>query len=199
MLTRSRQSLVQDLVHAPLLRVSCESQATEATRRRLAMAPLTQPTARHLVGIVSQRRTGDALSPGRPPARAQARRFAGAGRWDTPSGVRGCGSAGVRCMSAVDSASDVEMRKNTALYREAGADIGAPPGSSLTAAEWHCSGSLVPAKFSPHRCRRCLREGCPRVWKAVTKADPRRTQDWFLKCLQGGRVHPLAVFGLATL
>ena len=26
----------------------------------------------------------------------------------------------------------------------------------------------------------------------TSKADPRRQQDWFLKCLQGGRAHPLA-------
>jgi hypothetical protein len=31
------------------------------------------------------------------------------------------------------------------------------------------------------------------------KADPRQQQDWFLKGLQGGRVHPLAARGVATL
>jgi hypothetical protein len=39
-----------------------------------------------------------------------------------------------------------------------------------------------------------------RVWKAATsKAEPRKTQDWVLKCLQGGRAHPLAACGMATL
>jgi hypothetical protein len=32
------------------------------------------------------------------------------------------------------------------------------------------------------------------VWRAATsKADPRQKQDWFLKCLQGGRALPLAI------
>ena len=35
-----------------------------------------------------------------------------------------------------------------------------------------------------------------RVWKA---ADPRRPQDWILKCQQGGRARPLAACGVATL
>jgi hypothetical protein len=40
----------------------------------------------------------------------------------------------------------------------------------------------------------------PRVWKAATsKAEPRQQQDWILKGLQGGRVHPLAACGVATL
>ena len=37
-----------------------------------------------------------------------------------------------------------------------------------------------------------------RVWKAA-KGKERHRQDWFLKCLQGGRAHPLAVCGVATL
>jgi hypothetical protein len=47
-----------------------------------------------------------------------------------------------------------------------------------------------------------LKEGAlkHRVWKAATsKADPRQQQDWILKCLQGGRTHPLAAFWVATL
>jgi hypothetical protein len=37
-------------------------------------------------------------------------------------------------------------------------------------------------------------------WKAVTsKADPRRKQDWILKCLQGLRAHPFAACRLTTL
>ena len=40
----------------------------------------------------------------------------------------------------------------------------------------------------------------PRVWKAATsKAEPRQQQDWILKCVQGGRAHPLAACGVATL
>jgi hypothetical protein len=39
-----------------------------------------------------------------------------------------------------------------------------------------------------------------RVWKAAaSKADPRQQHDWILKCLQGGRAHPLAACGVATL
>jgi hypothetical protein len=39
-----------------------------------------------------------------------------------------------------------------------------------------------------------------KVWKAASlKADPRQQQDWFLKSLQGGRAHPLAACGVATL
>ena len=33
----------------------------------------------------------------------------------------------------------------------------------------------------------------------TSKADPRQQQDWFLECLQGGRAHPLAASGVATL
>jgi hypothetical protein len=32
----------------------------------------------------------------------------------------------------------------------------------------------------------------------TSKASPRQQQDWFLKCLQGGIAHPLAVCGLET-
>ena len=40
----------------------------------------------------------------------------------------------------------------------------------------------------------------PRVWKAATsKAEPRQQQDWILKRVQGGRAHPLAACGVATL
>jgi hypothetical protein len=39
-----------------------------------------------------------------------------------------------------------------------------------------------------------------RVWKAASsKADPTQKQDWILKCLQGGRAHPLAAWEVATL
>ena len=39
-----------------------------------------------------------------------------------------------------------------------------------------------------------------RVWKAASsKAEPRQKQYWFLKCLQGVRVRPLAACGVATL
>ena len=40
----------------------------------------------------------------------------------------------------------------------------------------------------------------PRVRKAATsRAEPRQKQDWILKCPQGGRAHPLAACGVATL
>ena len=35
--------------------------------------------------------------------------------------------------------------------------------------------------------------------RRLSKADPRRKQDWKLKCVQGGRDHPLAACGVATL
>ena len=39
-----------------------------------------------------------------------------------------------------------------------------------------------------------------RVWRAATsKADTRQQQDWILRALQGGRVHPLAACAVATL
>jgi hypothetical protein len=38
-----------------------------------------------------------------------------------------------------------------------------------------------------------------RVWNNASKADPRRQQDWILKCLQGGRARPLEACGVATL
>jgi hypothetical protein len=31
------------------------------------------------------------------------------------------------------------------------------------------------------------------------KADPGQKQDWFLRCLQGGRAHPLAAWGFSSL
>jgi hypothetical protein len=39
-----------------------------------------------------------------------------------------------------------------------------------------------------------------RVWKAATsKAGPKQQHDWCLKCVQGGRAHPLAGCGEAAL
>jgi hypothetical protein len=32
-----------------------------------------------------------------------------------------------------------------------------------------------------------------------SKADPREQQDWILRCVQGGRAHPLAACGVGTL
>ena len=57
-----------------------------------------------------------------------------------------------------------------------------------------CRPSLASMRAShEHAC------GENRVWKAATsKADPRQKQDWISKCLQGGRVHPLAARGVAT-
>jgi hypothetical protein len=37
------------------------------------------------------------------------------------------------------------------------------------------------------------------VWKATSKAEPRRQQDWIPKGLQGGRAFSLAACGVATL
>jgi hypothetical protein len=36
-------------------------------------------------------------------------------------------------------------------------------------------------------------------WKAASKGDPRQQQHRVLKCLQGGRAHQLAAYGVATL
>ena len=67
---------------------------------------------------------------------------------------------------------DREVRASTPL--EVGADPGALAGSCLVASRpW---GSLEEA--------------------ASSLADPRQKHDWFSKCLQGGRAHPLAVCGV---
>jgi hypothetical protein len=59
----------------------------------------------------------------------------------------------------------------------------------------HASPCTVPILRRPRRLGVRVR-----VCKAAaSNADPRQPQDWFLKCLQGGRARPLAVCGVATL
>jgi hypothetical protein len=41
--------------------------------------------------------------------------------------------------------------------------------------------------------------GCCYLYSPCSKADPRQQQDWILRGLQGGRVHPLAACEVATV
>jgi hypothetical protein len=71
--------------------------------------------------------------------------------------------------------------------------------------QFGANGALAP----PHRRRACLMLQTLRAVAPPPRAGfgkpparkqgPRQTQNWFLKCLQGGRAHPLAACGVATL
>jgi hypothetical protein len=64
--------------------------------------------------------------------------------------------------------------------------------------KWRCEKiskvDLKQCRLIQPRCDAICLLASPRVRKAATsKVDPWQQRDWILKCLQGGRVHPLAV------
>jgi hypothetical protein len=94
--------------------------------------------------------------------------------------------------------------QTSSTFVEAMRECGAKAPLALAA-----PGQAQPAQFfyrgdriyKPDEVRRapCSR-GLVRFGHAATpKAEPRQQQDWVLKCLQGGRAHPLAACGVATL
>ena len=116
----------------------------------------------------------------------------------------------------------LRLRPRLRVHTQGGYGEGPPPPTTETRRRSSPHGAAVACARSrcvpPHSrtwawCRWPSRgSGCPAAppwppvsgeawnWKAATsKADPRQQQDWILKCLQGGRVHPLAACGVAAL
>jgi hypothetical protein len=74
---------------------------------------------------------------------------------------------------------------------------GAAPSSSTNDCRYGADSAL--RSLSLNRPAAASASPVSRALSATSKADPRRQQDRFLKCLQCGRAHPLAACGVATL
>jgi hypothetical protein len=74
-----------------------------------------------------------------------------------------------------------------------------PPGGRAAATPYDAVRIYLKARgFNQVWLTKVRLPAAKRVWKATSKADPRQKQDWILKCLQGGRAHPLAARGVAN-